>query len=590
MRIALPFLATTTVILLFLALLLGNAARTIYTDRLEQELQSQAAILADDAGRAMTENGGVVAVQESVDSLAPLIPSRLTIIDADGSVIADSEGDPATMENHSDRPEVIAARNSGVGEAQRSSSSVDDDFLYVAVPIQQIPGAVARVAVSLHDVDVVVTRIQRWIAAAAGAAIFISIGLSWLVTGRLVRPLSMLRDQTMAVAAGDLGARVMLDSTQEIRDLGTAFNAMTSELQYSVQTIERTGIRLEAVLAGLADGVILTDDQGTVIRLNRAATEMLEVSDEQAVGRPYMQAVRDHELARQLREAFQGRPPESVTVEYGLKRLQLLSNVRIIEGAGERLGLVVLRDVTLLRQLEQVRREFVANVSHELRTPLTSIRALAETLEAGAIDERELAEDFIARILGEVDRLTALVEDLLDMARLEAGRSPLQLVEISPEDLIRKGADRLRPQVERARLSLDVEFGEGLVPIQVDRTRIEQVLLNLVHNAIKFTPPGGAITIRVERDGRFITTTVRDTGVGISETDQARLFERFYKSDKARHSEGTGLGLAITKHIVQLHGGQISVESVLGEGSAFRFSLPIRPVASAKAAKVVPII
>lgn len=575
MRLALPFVLLIVLVLVSLAVFLGKEARGIYMNRLETELHNQATLLADEAGRGMTGSGGNADVVSIVHDLSTLIPSRLTIIDGSGKVIADSEADPATMQNHASRPEVIQARASGNGEAERRSVTVDRDFLYLAVPIRQVPGAVARVAVPISDVDDVVQRVQRSIAIAAGIAILIAIPMALAMSARISRPLEHLREQASEVADGDLSVRVEPDGTREIGDLGRSFNSMIAELQASRETIERTGVRLESVMAGLQDGVILTDADGRVVRLNRAAERMLETTERAAEGRPYMQVSRDHQLAKQLREALAGDQQADVTIDYGLDRKVLQATASLIQGESERLGLIVLRDITRLRQLEMMRRDFVANVSHELRTPLTSIRALTETLEAGAIDDPELTDEFLSRILGEVDRLTALVEDLLDMARLEAGRSPLDLQIVDPGELVQRGADRLRPQVERARLTLTVEVGQGLVPISVDRSRIEQVLINLVHNAIKFTPPGGKIIVRVEREGRFITTTVEDTGVGISVADQTRIFERFYKSDKARHSEGTGLGLAIAKHIVQLHGGQISLESKSGEGARFRFSLPI---------------
>jgi two-component system phosphate regulon sensor histidine kinase PhoR len=231
--------------------------------------------------------------------------------------------------------------------------------------------------------------------------------------------------------------------------------------------------------------------------------------------------------------------------------------------------------VSELHRLENVRRDFVANVSHELRTPLTSIRAVVETLEAGAIDDPDVAMDFLGRIVGEVERLNALVEDLLDFARMEAGRAPLQIEKIDIGKAVRRGAERLMPQVERAGLTLTFDIAEVLTEIAVDIKRIEQVLLNLIHNAIKFTPAGGEISVSVSRQNQDIVIKVKDTGIGIEEEEQGRLFERFYKSDKARRSDGTGLGLAIAKHIVQLHGGTLWVDSVPGEGATFTFTLPV---------------
>jgi two-component system phosphate regulon sensor histidine kinase PhoR len=245
-----------------------------------------------------------------------------------------------------------------------------------------------------------------------------------------------------------------------------------------------------------------------------------------------------------------------------------------IERNGERIGIVVVRDVSELRRLEAVRREFVANVSHELRTPLASIRALVETLEAGAIDDPEVSGDFLGRVVGEVDKLTLLVDELLDLARLESGRIGLRLEAVAPDTLIATGVNRLRPQVERAQLHLEVEVDAHLPGVRVDRARIEQVLLNLIHNAIKFTNPGGTIRVTADRAAGMLAVTVSDTGVGIARSELPRVFERFFKSDKARRSGGTGLGLAIAKHIVQAHGGTITAESELGVGSAFTFTVP----------------
>jgi two-component system phosphate regulon sensor histidine kinase PhoR len=319
--------------------------------------------------------------------------------------------------------------------------------------------------------------------------------------------------------------------------------------------------------------------------MNNAAQDMLDVDEEAAHGRPFVQVSRDYELSLVLRHALAGKKNPSATVTHGLEQSTLLITARVVDEGDERLGLVVLRDVSEVRRLEMVRREFVANVSHELRTPLTSIRALVETLEAGAIEEQEIAMDFLGRIIGEVDRLNSLVEDLLDFARLEAGRAPLNLEMTDVGEAVRYGAERLRPQIERAHLTMQVDVDEGLPEAEIDIKRIEQVVINLIHNAIKFTPANGQILVHVFHQKNHIEVAVRDTGVGISPEEQTRLFERFYKSDKARRSEGTGLGLAIAKNIVQLHGGKLFVESTPGEGATFTFTLPLRRKKALKRAR-----
>jgi two-component system phosphate regulon sensor histidine kinase PhoR len=312
-----------------------------------------------------------------------------------------------------------------------------------------------------------------------------------------------------------------------------------------------------------------------VVRLNAAATRMLGTTSEEAVDQSLLLASRDHDLAGLLSIAMTTDQAQAATVEHGRDHRILEASAQPFSGGGERLGLVVLRDVTELRRLERMRREFVANVSHELRTPLASIRAVVETLEAGAVNDPAVAGDFLRRIIGEVDHLVGLVDELLDLARLESGRAVLEAESCDSATLLTRAVERLRPQVERAGLMLRVEVRSGLPPVRVDRGRIEQVLINLVHNAVKFTPEGGDIVVSAELADGMLRVSVRDTGVGVTAEELPRIFERFYKSDAARRSPGSGLGLAITKHIVQAHGGTIWVEGTPGAGATFSFTVPL---------------
>jgi two-component system phosphate regulon sensor histidine kinase PhoR len=578
LRLAVPFVLLVTVVLLALGLYLGSRARDIYVDRLADELHDQASMIGVGVQRAELGGADDASLRALVADLAAHNGSRITLIAGDGRVIADSSADPALMDNHNNRPEVVDARETGSGESQRSSATLDEGFLYIASPVDDPAGTIVRLAVPLTEIDRTVDEMQRviWIAAIIAGVLTFAIAL--IISARIGQPLQDLRRQATAVARGDLAARVEPASTSEIGDLGRSFNMMTRRLAESRRALERTQTRMEAILAGLSDGVVLTDSEGIVLRMNEAAEEMFLIKESSAVGLPFVQVSRDHEIDILLRSALMGETNQLAAVEHGLNRRTLLTTARLISEDTERLGLVVLRDISELRRLESVRREFVANVSHELRTPLTSIRALVETLETGSIDDPGQEAEFLGRIIGEVDRLTALVEDLLDLARLEAGRSPLQRSWVDPATLVHRGADRLRPQIDRAQLTLEVTAEEDMPQIEVDVSRVEQVLVNLVHNAIKFTPPGGTISVHASSNDKEVIVEVRDTGIGVSAEDQARLFERFYKSDKARRSEGTGLGLAIAKHIVQTHGGDISVTSTVGKGATFRFTLPRQPV------------
>ena len=574
-RIGAPFILLVTLVFAIFLVVATVVVDRVYIDRLSAQLESQAEIVALAVTDARARGDDLDEIVEFLEQSAALADNRMTLIGADGQVLADTGAEESGMDNHGTRPEVLEARERGVGQAKRDSETLDEPFLYVAVAVPDIEGSVLRLAVPVTDVDQAIDAMQRIVLAAILVVLALTLLAAWFTGRRLARPLSELQETANAVAAGNFTARAEPSDVSEIAVVGQAFNSMAERLHAVIEADRHTNARLEAIMAGLVDGVVLTDGEGNILRMNEAASRMLDADIETAIGRPFVQVSRDHEIWIVLRDALRGKKKPSATVEHGIERISLLVTARALQEDGELLGLMVLRDVSELRRLELVRREFVSNVSHELRTPLTSIRALVETLEAGALDEPDLAQDFLSRIIGEVDRLNALVEDLLDFARLEAGRVPLNLQPVDIGEAIRIGADRLRPQIERARLDLHIDIAPDLPEIEVDTKRIEQVMINLVHNAIKFTPPDGAITVRVYQRKGNIVTEVQDTGVGIPHDEQARLFERFYKSDKARRSEGTGLGLAIAKNIVLLHGGKIEVESEPGEGAIFRFMLPI---------------
>jgi two-component system, OmpR family, phosphate regulon sensor histidine kinase PhoR len=574
-RLALTQVGLVVTVLMVLGVYLAVAGRQLYVDRLAEQLAAQAQIVAAAVAPSLNAGEGVEVTDPLVKRLGDHIDARLTIVGPDGSVLGDSVAEPRTMDNHGARPEVVGARQMGIGEAERHSATLDEDFLYVAVPIRDVPGAVARVALPLHDVDAAVGRIRRDVAFATVSAAALAIAVAIFVAGRITGPLEDLRRQAGIIATGRLDAVVRPAGARELGDLARAFNAMAADLRRLVTEQERSRARLEATLANLNDGVVITDEAGTVVRLNAAASRMLGTTSEEAVGQPFVVASRDHDLAGLLNAALAADTSRTATVAFGRDGRVLETSAQPFSGGGERLGLMVLRDVTELRRLERVRREFVANVSHELRTPLASIRAVVETLEAGAVDDPAVAGEFFRRIIAEVDHLVGLVDELLDLARLESGRAVLTAEVCDPVELLMRAVERLRTQVERAGLVIRVEVVPGLPHVWVDRGRIEQVLINLVHNAVKFTPEGGEIVVGAGLTDGMLRVSVRDTGVGIAAEDLSRVFERFYKTDAARRSAGSGLGLAIAKHIVQGHGGTIWAESTPGHGATFSFTIPL---------------
>ncbi len=575
-RLALPFVGVLMVVLLLLSLFLGMEARERYEHQLSTDLAGRALILAYAVSLELEAGGTAEDIQRLVDAIDDNRDSRYTVVGAGGEVLADTEFTAANMDSHANRPEIRDALREGQGDATRGSSTAGADFLYVAVAAPGQDGVVVRAALPLDDVQATVRGVWLRSFAAGVVACVLIIGVAWVIAGKIVRPLEAMRQHAHTIAGGDLNVWIDAADVPEITEVGFAFNRMTTELQRSQIETDQARTRLEAVLAELSDGVVITSDSGAVLKMNTAAQTLLDTDEASSIGKPFVQVCRDHELAELLKTALAGNQHSEAAVEHGMNRRTLLTTAQVVLDSNERLGLVVLRDISELRRLETVRREFVANVSHELRTPLTSIRAMVETLEAGAIEEPGLSMDFLGRIVHEVDRLTALVEDLLDLARLEAGRTKISYGWVDVPDLIQGTANRLEAQIVRANLTLDVEAVGELQQIRIDRMRVEQVLINLIHNAIKFTPAGGSITLRALQSASETTLEVQDTGIGIAPQEVERLFERFYKSDKARRSDGTGLGLAIAKHIVQAHGGSIGVESTVGEGALFRIVLPNR--------------
>lgn len=572
-RLTLTYVTLILVVMGALGGYLAYAIRDFYVERLGDQMAEEAVMISK-AIAPQIATGDVNQIDSEVKAIDEGLDVRITVIAPDGTVLGDSDADPRSMENHSNRPEVQEALSSGYGESERHSVTLDTDFMYIAMPIANSGGAVMRVAKPLDDVNQAIAKLRRAVLIAAIVAALLTAGVATLISERIIGPLNDLRNQVSRVTAGELDVAVVPAEPRELGDLARAFNMMTAKVSELVTESERSRVRLEAIFANLSDGVVIVDDHADVVGINASASRILNAGEEWAIGQPFVVVARDHELVSLLKSAIVENEFKSATIEFGRDFQVVEAAAQPLHAIGEQLGIVVVRDVTELKRLESVRREFVANVSHELRTPLASIKALVETLEAGALDDPNVSMKFLGRINGEVDRLAALVDELLDLGRLESGRVPLQLELIGPADLITHGAERLRPQTERAHLGLNIDVPPDLPAVLVDRGRIEQVLLNLVHNAIKFTPAGGTITVKATDLDSRLEVAVIDSGVGMSEAELQRVFERFYKADRSRRSDGSGLGLAIAKHIVLGHQGTIGAESTPGQGSTFWFTLP----------------
>jgi two-component system phosphate regulon sensor histidine kinase PhoR len=350
---------------------------------------------------------------------------------------------------------------------------------------------------------------------------------------------------------------------------------MSTNLKTTMETISTEKTKLANVLANMADGVIMTDTDGNIILVNPAAGRLFGFKEPDALSKPLIEVVHDHEVDEILKQCLKTGKQQSIQFESGIARRFLRAIAVPLQNQGRVSGtLVLLQDLTELRNLQTMRRDMVGNISHELRTPISGIKVMVETLQNGAIDDREAAQNFLSRIQGEVDRLTQMVAEITQLSRIETGRAELKIEAVDLNSLIEEIILQMSPLAEKQQITLLKELAAGLPSVQADKDRIRQTIINLVHNGIKFNKPAGKVTISTAYDSHSVTTGIIDTGTGISKDDLPHVFERFYKADKARTGGGSGLGLAIAKHTIQAHGGEIRVQSKEGSGSTFTFNLP----------------
>jgi two-component system phosphate regulon sensor histidine kinase PhoR len=575
-RIAIPYVFLILVAMTGLAVYLSNVVRDAYLDSLEAQLGGEAQVIGDVIAPLLARDEPGITLDAQAHHYADLLDARVTIIAADGVVLGESDEDRAQMDNHLFRPEVQQALAQGQGSSIRFSRTVEVDMLYVAQRVESDDKVVGfvRVALPLRQVEANINRL-RW---AIFSAALLTVGgaalLALLIAERTARPVRELTKVVQRVSEGDLYARLLPTTRDEVGTLTRAFNQMSDRLRGTITMLVEERGRLATVLDNMADGAVITDGGGSVRLINPAAARILGTREDAALGRSFAEVARDHriiDLWQQCRDECEERV---APVEVARQQPFLQVVVTPLQDAEPGACLVVLQDLTRVRRLETVRRDFISNISHELRTPLASLKALADTLRDGALEDPPAAQRFLDRMEVEVDALAQMVQELLELSRIESGQVGFEMAQVPVADVVNPSVERLRPQAERADLQLFVDLAPDLPPILADAERVRQVVTNLVHNAIKFTPPGGEVTISATAGEGEVIISVRDTGVGIPADDLPRIFERFYKADRARSGGGTGLGLAIAKHIVLAHGGRIWAESVEGRGSTFYVALP----------------
>ena len=509
--------------------------------------------------------------------------TRVTVILPDGRVVGDSEEMPANMDNHLERAEIRASLTGDVGVSIRYSDTIEQDMMYVAIPMvaDGTVVGVLRTSLGINAIDERIGTIRWRIALGSLLVALLASGISWFVSRRITQPLEKMRRSARRFADGDLVHRLALSNIREFSDLAETMNQMAEQLQQRIDEIDSQRSKTEAVLSSMREGVIATDMDQRVISINQTAAKMFDIPTESVFGRSVLEIIRNHEFQEFLdRSLSKGESVESDIIHYNDgERVFNLQCTPLLDALQKRIGgLVVISDVTQLRRLENMRRDFAASVSHEIKTPLTAIKGFVETLCTGDLDDREETRRFLTIIDKHVNRLATIIDDLMQLSRIERDDEIQQigLERCRIADVVNTAIGLCAEGIHDK--SIDVQLScEPDLNGYFDAALLEQAAVNLLDNAVKYSPEKSVIKIEALTVDDEIQIRIKDQGMGIAKKHLPRLFERFYRVDKARSRKlgGTGLGLAIVKHIAQAHGGNVTVESELGKGSTFTLHLPV---------------
>jgi two-component system phosphate regulon sensor histidine kinase PhoR len=547
-------------------------------DALETE-----AVLLNEIARPYMSSPPDSTLQHLLYVLGARTGTRFTVIRADGVVLADSREDPAAMDNHRMRPEVLEALAKGVGSETRYSHTLDREMTYVAVPMFNGEGVsgFARAAVPLTAVRDRLSEMRAMVLLGGLTAAVLALLIGFLVARSFTRPIARMTAAADAIASGDYDQRLAVDRSDEIGRLAAALNSMTGQLRDHIHTITADKAKTVAILAGMVEGVVAVDSEERIVHINSAAEGILGIREEESLGKRIWEATRVREVSDSVAEAMRGHH-----VSIGEARIPSPEKEQVIQTIAAPLrdaeggldgAIVVLHDVSELRQLEKVRRDFIANISHELKTPLAAIRGLVETLIDDDQMDKETHDRFLTKIRDQSSRLSNLIVDLLTISRLESHESKL---EFEPTDLrvpVAESYRNLSPHAEASEIAVEPLIPDEPVTVEGDPEALRELVDNLLSNAVKYTPRGGRVQLRLFVEAESAILEIEDTGIGIAPEDQSRVFERFYRVDKARSRRmgGTGLGLSIVKHVALAHGGNVSVRSETGRGSTFRVQIPL---------------
>ncbi|VAX42328.1 Phosphate regulon sensor protein PhoR (SphS) [hydrothermal vent metagenome] len=577
-----------SLLIIFSSLVTGSLiARRVEKNTLgdiQKSLHTNAYLLSEIAAPVLSQNiTDYTSLQKRILLTGEQTGMRLTVIQIDGTVIADSDKDPATMDNHANRPEILTAKTHSKGTATRFSDTTNSNRMYLALPVKEDGKTIgyARTSLPLSVIDQRLGDLRWIIILGTGLTTMVSLFLGFLLARHTVMPLISMTAVAEAMAEGQYGEKLSTTRKDEIGQLAEAFNRMAEKSQARMEMLTTDRNKLSVILGGMVEGVIAVNQNERVLHLNDAAGKLLQVASTETLEKPIWEVTRIREISEILADSLSGdaefQRKLELTGTSGKQFIEMHASA-LHDGQENLVGaVVVLHDVTKLYQLETIRRDFVANASHELKTPITAIRMLVETL----IDDKTLSpikqKEFLEKMRNQSLRLSAIVTDLLTLSRLESNSEEEKNVPLDLREIIRSSAMSLSPLGRKKDISIELDLPSQSIDVSGKREGLSQVINNLLENALKYTPAGGNVRVSLSKQENQAVIQVQDTGIGISAQDQKRIFERFFCVDQARSREagGTGLGLSIVKHIAISHGGTVDVESTLGVGSTFRLVLPL---------------
>ena len=577
------FLIIFLVLFLFTFLVIGELQD--YDKSLNKERLLTTANLVTDVLERPLEIGSQAEIQKLVSELGEKTGIRITVISKDGTVLGDSSRSPSEMENHSDRPEIREAIANDVGESSRYSDTLKQEMFYVAVPYRGNGGqikAVIRTSLPLSFMQNMIHPIEMKVIYLGGILTVIALLLSFALSKTISMSFRGIINTSEELAKGNLDISMpVVNGKTEISKISMALNRMAQKLNELFKQLSKEKNQLEAVLGAMSEGVMVVSRDGRVIIINSALKKMFNLKED-SMHKPYWEILRNRELTKLVESVLENRVSDSREIFYLYPdEKHYFVNVIPLDSPDKEL-IVVLFDITDFKRLEKIKADFIANVSHELRTPLTAIKGYTETLEEEAYESPEDQKHFLRIIKRHTDRLINIVSDLLVLSEVESRdslskeNSANDLEEINMNELIKSSVDALRSKAAEKGIDVSFESEEEAYKVKANRFLLEQMFINLIDNAVKYTPESGRVAIRVSSHDSQILTEISDTGIGIPKEHLPRIFERFYRVDKTRSRNlgGTGLGLSIVKHIVIMHGGRIEVQSEEGKGSKFSVTLP----------------